>query len=159
MRSANWFQPPSLRLTVATLVVSSVASLALAFSTPTAIDVDGHRIVSDVPPITRGRDAYVPLRAITAGLGARTSYDAKTRVVSIVRNGDVLQLHVDDRRATLNGRRMTLAHAPFTVRGRVMVALGFVNRALGSTARYDSRQAKIDVTTPGVVAAGTDEGQ
>ncbi len=159
MKFASRLQPPSRALVGTTLVVSSLVSLALAFSTPTEISVDGIRVVSDVPAITRGHEAYVPLRAIGAGLGASTSFDAKTGVVAVVRGADTLRLRVNDRHATLNGAPMTLAHEPFTVRGRVMVSLGLMTRALGSTTRYDMRQAKIDVTTPGVVAAGTDENQ
>jgi hypothetical protein len=55
--------------------------------------------------------------------------------------------------ANLNGHRITLAHAPFTVRGRTMVPSAIVAEALGSSVRYDARRARVDLHTPGVVVA------
>ena len=57
---------------------------------------------------------------------------------------------VGDVHATLNGMPLTLKHAPFRVRGRVMVALNVVARAFNVRATYDPRTARIDVLTPGI---------
>ncbi len=61
-----------------------------------------------------------------------------------------MRLKVGDTRATVNGMPLTLKHAPFRVRGRVMVELKAVASAFNVRATYDSRTARIDVLTAGI---------
>ena len=150
--------PLNTRTLVATAAISLAASTALAFSHPAEITIDGHRVASDVPPVTTSQQAFLPLRAVTAGIGAHLNYNTKTRTVTVVRGVDRLKLHVGTRVASLNGHPIELSHAPFTVRGRTMVATRTVERALGPKVRYNARKATIDVfTTDTSVAAQSDD--
>jgi N-acetylmuramoyl-L-alanine amidase len=151
-------RPLSLRSLIATGAVALAASTALAFSRPATLAVNGRVVESDVPPVTDINRAYVPLRAVTASLGAHMAYDKATRTVTVIHGADRLKLRVGERRATLNGRPVHLAHAPFTVRGRTMVATRTIERALGPKVKYDARKATIDVftTDTSVAADGAD---
>ncbi len=140
---------PSRRLVVTTTVLATIAAVGMAISRPASLTVDGQRILSDVPPVTQAREAFVPLRAVAEGLGADMDYDAKTGTVQLSRGNDILKMHLGETQATLNGHPLQLAHAPFEVRGRTMVGLGVIARALGSHVRYDTTRANIDVVTPG----------
>jgi len=124
----------------------------MAFSRPAELVIDGQRVASDVPPVTLNRQAYVPLRAVTAGLGAQTRYDKASGTIEVIRGTDRLRMRVGDRSAILNGKRVTLKHAPFTVRGRTMVATRTIERALGPKVRYNPRTATIDVDTSDAAA-------
>jgi hypothetical protein len=144
-------------LTVATTgVIALVVSLMLTLSRPIELRVDGQRLVSDVPPVTTGVSelVYVPLRPLGEALGADTKYADKSGDIEVVRGDQTLHLKVGSTNATLNGMPMTLHHAPFRVRGRVMVGLKAVARAFGVRVNYDKRTARIDVNTPGVIEAG-----
>ncbi len=122
----------------------------LAFSRPIVVLVDGERVESDVAPVTTASDrAYVPLRSIADALGAETEADAKGGI-TVVLGGQVLRVRVGDAHATLDGMPLTLKHAPFRVRGRVMISLDAIARALHVRATYDPRQARIEVRTPGI---------
>ena len=140
---------PSVRTIVSTAALATVAAALLSLSKPVALRVDGHRMVSDVPPVTTAHGTYVPLRAVATSLGAQTAYDAKTGTIVLVRAGDTLRLRVGDRAATLDGTKMTLNVAPFAVRGRTMVPIATIAQAFGTAVRYDSARANIDVMTPG----------
>ncbi|MBV9720248.1 MAG: copper amine oxidase N-terminal domain-containing protein [Candidatus Eremiobacteraeota bacterium] len=132
-------------------VAALVASVVLAFSRPIGMFVDGERVVSDVPPVTTVNEkAFVPLRSIADALGAETEVDAKGGTTNVVLGGQSLRVRVNDQHATLNGMPFTLKHAPFRVRGRIMISLDAVARALHVHAKYDSRQARIEVVTPGI---------
>jgi hypothetical protein len=133
--------------------IATIASVSVAVSTPATMSVDGQRIEADVAPVTTVDHAYLPIRAIAQATGGVASFDELTRTVVVRRGHDVLTLKIGDREARLNGRRITLAHAPFTVRGRAMVPSGVIADALGSSVRYDRRAAKVDVHTPGVIVA------
>lgn len=148
---------PSRVLIATTALAATIASMGLVASRPTSLSIDGQRIASDVPPVVSRNRAYVPLRVVADGLGADTNYDAKSGAVELVRGSDTLRLRIGDRIATLNGNRMTLRHAPFTVRGRVMVSQETLSRAFGSKIRYDVVHAKVDVVTPGVLEAGAQQ--
>jgi hypothetical protein len=126
-------------------------STALAFSRPTEMLVNGQRVDTDVQPVTTtSSHAYVPLRTLADALGAETQVDGKTGNIAVVLGNTSLRLRVGDTHATLNGMPLTFKHAPFRVRGRVMVSLDQVARALNVRARYDSRNARIEVITPGI---------
>ena len=146
---------PSGRLIVATAATALVASLSLALATPATISVDGQRLASDVAPVTTpGGAAYLPLRAVAEAAGARTTFDMARAEIGVYRGTDVLLMHTGSTAATINGHQVTLAHAPFTVRGRTMVAGATIARAFGSTVHFDAKHSRVIVRTPGVVVAG-----
>lgn len=128
-----------------------VVSVVLAFSRPIEMLVDGERVDSDVAPVTTASaKAFVPLRSIADALGAETEVDARTGAVVVVLGGQSLQVRAGDTRASINGMPFTLKHAPFRVRGRVMISLDAVARALHVHTKYDPRDARIEVVTPGI---------
>jgi hypothetical protein len=131
--------------------VALLASALLALSRPIEMLVDGERVDTDVAPVTTASEkVFVPLRSIADALGAQTEVEGKGGAVNVVLGSQSLRLHVGENRATLNGMPFTFKHAPFRVRGRVMVSLDAVSRALHVHARYDPRNARIDVITPGI---------
>ena len=124
------------------------------------LSVDGQRIVSDVSPVTTRGAAYLPLRAVSEAAGAVTSFDASTNQLTVAHGTEVLRMTIGSRAATLDGRAVTLAHAPFTVHGRAMVRSNDIALALASAVKYDAARGRIDVRTPGAVIAGApDDGE
>jgi hypothetical protein len=145
---------PEGRLLALTAVTALVASLMFALSTPATISIDGQRIASDVAPVTTPVGTYLPLRAVAEAAGAQASFDDATGAVTLRRGSDTLVMRPGHAKAILNGRAIELARAPFTVRGRMMVAGATITRAFGSTVRFDSRHDRVIVRNPGVVVAG-----
>jgi hypothetical protein len=148
---------PSWRLIAGTAVVAVIASASLAFSHPATIDIDGQQIVSDVAPVTAGGVAYLPIRVVGEAAGAVTTFDADSRTIVVRHGTSVLTMNVGSRNATLDGRPVVLAHAPFVVHGRAMVRGVDVTAVLASNVRYDLRRDRIDVRTPGAVVAGASD--
>jgi hypothetical protein len=150
-RTAQLYSTMSLRRMALVAVVALVASTLLALSRPIVMLVDGERVDSDVPPVTTASaKAFVPLRSVADALGAETEVDPKTGAIAVVLGGESLRVHVGENRATVNGMPFTLKHAPFRVRGHVMISLDAVAHALRVRAKYDPRNARIEVITPGV---------
>ena len=145
---------PSGRLIAATAAIALTASVSLALSTPATISVDGQRLASDVAPVTTPSGAYLPLRAVAEAAGAQASFDPTNGDIVVHKGTDVLVMRAGTTAAKLNGHRITLAQAPFTVRGRVMVAGATVASTFGSSVRYDTARHRVLVRTPGVVIAG-----
>ena len=135
-----------------TAVAALSASALLAFSRPTIMMVDGERVESDVPPITT-TPAIAPssrcARSPTRSAPKPSSIPEPAKSTSI-RGNQSLRLRLGNTHATLNGMPMTLRHAPFRVRGRVMVSLNVVAQAFNVRASYDPRTARIDILSPGI---------
>ena len=144
------YRAPSFR-TLGTVATAALAvSALLVFARPVEMLVDGERIESDVPPVTTASDkVFVPLRTIADALGAQTVVAGRDRI-DVIRGTQSLRVHVGDSRATIDGVAVTLKHAPFRVRGRVMVELHAVASAFNVRASYDPRGARVEVLSPGI---------
>ncbi len=131
--------------------VAFVISAALAVSRPTVMLVNGERVEGDVPPVTTASArAFVPLRTIADALGAETQTAGRGGTIAVVLGSRSLRFRVGDTHATLNGMPLTLKHAPFRIRGRVMVSLDAVARAFNVRVRYDAKNSRIEVVSPGI---------
>jgi Copper amine oxidase N-terminal domain len=146
-------------MVLATGAAATVASVAVALSTPPTISIDGQRVASDVGPVTTASGAFLPLRAVSEAAGAEAGFDAKTGAITVRHGSDVLTMHLGSTKAIRNGHKVTLVHAPFTVRGRTMVSAATIEHTFGSTVRFDAKRDRVEVRTPGVVVApvGDDE--
>jgi hypothetical protein len=134
--------------------VAVIAATMGSLSAPVSLRVDGRSMVSDVPPVTTVKGTYLPLRVVAESLGADANYDPKSGTIELVRGSDTLRLRAGDRIATLNGNKMTLRTAPFSVRGRMMVAMTTIARAFKTHVHYDPSHAVVDVISNGTEEAG-----
>lgn len=146
------YRAPRLQTVILTAVIATMASALFALSRPIEIVVDGQHVQSDVPPVQGlSEKIYVPLRSVADALGAQTLIDGDT--IAVVRGNESLRVRVGDTHARFNGMPLTLKHAPFRVRGRVMIGLKAMANAFGIRASYNARTARIDIVTPGLGAA------
>lgn len=148
------YQAPSKGLLVTTVLLAALGSLAFTYSKPVEMRVDGQPVISDVPPVTAAHGAiYVPLRPVSDALGAETKYERASGDVLVTRGDRTVHFKMGSTHAKLNGMPVTLAHAPFRVRGRVMVGLRAVQKVFGVRVRFDKMTARVEVNTPGVYGA------
>jgi hypothetical protein len=144
------YSRPSNTTLAATLVLAVFGSLTFAFSKPVEVRLDGQPVLSDVPPVTAKSGVFVPLRPLSDALGAETKYERKSGDVVVTRGDQTMHLKVGSTNVKINGKTLTLHHAPFRVRGRVMVSLRAVQEAFGVRAKFDKMTARVDLNTPGV---------
>jgi hypothetical protein len=144
------YQAPSRVTFVATAVLALLGSLMFSYSKPVEMRVDGQSVISDVPPVTTPKGVYVPLRPVSDALGAETHYERKSGDVVVTRGDQVVHFKVGSTHARLNGMPLTLKHAPFRVRGRVMLSLHEVQQVFGVRVRFDKMTARVEVNSPGV---------
>lgn len=149
------YHKPSRTTLIATLVLALFGSLSFTLAKPVEVRVDGQPVISDVPPVTTSKGVFVPLRPVGDALGAETKYEHKSGDVVITRGDQTLRLKVGSLKAKVNGVSVTLKHAPFRVRGRVMVSLHAVQQVFGVRVKFDRMTARVDVNTPGVSEAAS----
>jgi hypothetical protein len=144
------YRRPSRTTLAATLILALFGSLTFALSNPVEVRVDGQPVISDVPPVTTPKGVFVPLRPLGDALGAETRYEHKSGDVLVTRGDQTLHLKVGSTHAKINGMPVTLKHAPFRVRGRVMVSLHAVQQVFGVRVKFNRTTARVEVNTPGV---------
>jgi hypothetical protein len=144
------YRRPSRTTLLATLVLAFFGSVAFAFSNPVEVRVDGQPVISDVPPVTTPKGVFVPLRPLGDALGAETHYEHKSGDIVVTRGDQTLHLKIGSTHAKINGMPVTLKHAPFRVRGRVMVSLHAVQQVFGVRVKFNRTTARVEVNTPGV---------
>jgi hypothetical protein len=144
------YRSPSKTTLAAALMLALLGSLTFAFSKPVEVRVDGQPVISDVPPVTTSKGVFVPLRPVSDALGAETRYEHKSGDVVVTRGDQTLHLKVGSTHARINGMPVTLKHAPFRVRGRVMISLPAVTQVFGLRAKFDKMTARVYLNTPGV---------
>jgi hypothetical protein len=145
------YRAPGFRALFATAAAALAASAFLVFASPADLLVDGQPVETDVPPVVTAADrVFVPLRTIADALGAQTLLGERGERIDVVRGHRSLRVKVGDDRATIDGMPLTLKHAPFRVRGRVMIELNVVASAFNVRASYDPRTARVNVFTPGI---------
>jgi hypothetical protein len=145
---------PSSKTVALTAGIAAIAATLGTLSAPLTVRVDGRSMISDVAPVTTVKGTYLPLRVVAESLGADANYDPKTGTIELTRAGDTLHLRAGETIATLNGKTMTLRSAPFSVRGRTMVATSTIARAFKTHVHYDPSHAIVDVVTDGTEEAG-----
>ena len=140
---------PRTQTLVITAILAAVCSALLTLSRPVEMLVDGQKVESDVPPVTTSaRNIYVPLRSLADALGAETILEGDK--ISVVRGTQSLRVQIGSTKGTINGMPFTMHHAPFRVRGRVMIGLKPITEAFGVRANYDSRTARVEILSTGL---------
>ncbi|HET9029958.1 MAG TPA: stalk domain-containing protein [Candidatus Aquilonibacter sp.] len=146
MREYRW---PRLQTLVLTAVIAAACSVMVSLSHPVEMLVDGQRVATDVPPVTTAKQRiFVPLRSIADALGAETIVQGDK--IFVVRGTQSLRVELGSRRATINGMPFTMAHAPFRVRGRVMIGLKPISDAFAVHATYNARTARVEILSGNV---------
>lgn len=149
------YQAPSRAALVTTATLALLGSLAFVYSNPIEMRVDGQPLITDVPPVTTPKGIYVPLRPVGDALGAETRYEHKSGDVVVTRGDQVMRVRVGSTHAKVNGMPLTLKHAPFRVRGRVMVSLREVQQLFGVRVKFDKTTARVEFDTPGISDASS----
>lgn len=116
--------------------------------------VNGAVVRADVPPVIVDGRTLVPIRVVSESLGAQVSWEATTRVATIVSGASQIVLKVGEVRATVDGAPVTLDSPARIINGRTMVPIRFVGEALGATVAWDATKRQVSVTrTPAVKAS------
>lgn len=93
--------------------------------------INHERYILEQPPLVVNGRSMVPLRFFTEALGAGVTWNAADRSVH-VENGDIsATLYINNRKATVNGKVVTLDAAPMILSGRTLVPVKFISEVLG----------------------------
>ncbi len=92
---------------------------------------------TQVVPVTKNQTTLVPVRFISEKLGAKVSYEQKTKLITISMNGKIIKMTVGKSEMTVNGTKVKLAVPATAFNQRTFVPLRAVSEAFGKKVFYD----------------------
>jgi hypothetical protein len=110
--------------------------------------VDASVIAFEVEPVPIDGTTLVPVRPLFEAMGLTVDWNAAKRQVTVMKEGLVIMLRIDDRQAVVNGRSSALNQAPKVIDGSTMVPLRFIGEATGAIVHWDATFREISIITP-----------
>ena len=97
-------------------------------------------------PIIKSGRTLVPIRVVAESMGADVDWNDDTRTVTIVKDGTVVTMRIDNTVITKNGDGIALDVPPMLMSGRTLVPLRAVAESFGSTVDWNDDQELITIT-------------
>jgi hypothetical protein len=116
-------------------------------SRPVQVAFDGQRIAFDVQPRVEAGLPIAPFRHIFEHTGGEVMWVPGSRVVRAVNADREVVISIGKGKAQVNGAQVTMDRAAFIEKGRTIVPLSFVGRALDVDVKYDAATGRIQITS------------
>ncbi|MDQ3812554.1 MAG: stalk domain-containing protein [Armatimonadota bacterium] len=111
------------------------------------VHLNGQPLATSVPPMNlRGR-TVVPMRDIFEALGASVQWNPVSQGITATKGATTINLQINNRSASINGRQVWLAQPPLLHRGSTMVPLRFVSEALGANVDWNPNMELVSIDT------------
>lgn len=111
------------------------------------IEIDGEKLLCDVPPIIINDRTMVPLRAIFEALSADVQWDGETQKITGTKNGTEVILFIGNTFATISGKASELDSPPVIVESRTLVPVRFISEAMGCQVYWDGEKRQVNITS------------
>jgi phosphate transport system substrate-binding protein len=121
------------------LALSIVLTLSVtAFAAnPVKLIVDGTTLSTEATPIIINGTTVVPISAVSSAFGALTTWDAKTRKVTVNTASKIIVLTLNSKTALVNNVPKTMQGPATIVSGRTMVPVRFIAETLGADVNFE----------------------
>jgi len=115
---------------------------------PIQLNINGKSVHTINAPTMINNTIYVPIRGVLQEIGATVSWSPASRnQVIIKRKNTTIQLNVNQTKAVVNGKSVTLDAPAKNINGSVMVPLRFISQAAGAKVNWDQNTYTAAVTT------------
>ncbi|MDD3654784.1 MAG: copper amine oxidase N-terminal domain-containing protein [Desulfotomaculaceae bacterium] len=109
------------------------------------VEVNGHSIDFDVPPVIINGRTLVPVRKIADALGCTTNWDP-SGYVTVENNNTYIYFEINNKVAYVDGEEYLLDVPPMIIGDRSLVPLRFISEALGLNVDWDDNSRLITIS-------------
>lgn len=127
------------------LLAGTLPVVHAADTRPVLVVVEGTTL--DVPSLVISNRVMAPYRVVAERLGARVSWNAGERSVTVTDGDTVIKLTVGQAVAVSNGRQIRLDAAPALVNGRIYVPLRFLGTGLGWRVNWEAATRTVQLNS------------
>jgi hypothetical protein len=110
--------------------------------------VNGREVAMDISPVAEKGRVFLPARFVANALDipdSNISWDQDTATVTIVKNGDTVQMSLGSNKILVNGEPIYMDVEPKVLPGRVLIPFRYLAEALGAEVIWD--EAEPDTVT------------
>ncbi|WP_257008389.1 L,D-transpeptidase family protein [Bacillus sp. FJAT-45350] len=119
---------------------------------PIKVKVNNKELALPQEPIVRNGRILVPIRGIFEELGATVSWNPSNQTVHAWNQTTNVSLGIGDRKATVNGKIVSLDVPAITQSGRTLVPVRFISESLGASVSWSGEKRLLTINhTPKVV--------
>ena len=118
--------------------------MLLSTKTPTAIH-DGNKLTLQSPAVIRDGSTLTPARFVAESFGASVEWVASERKVVITKDETKIELVIDSKTATVNGKEVELAQPACIIDNYTYTPARFVAENLGCTVGWDAQTKTVFV--------------
>ncbi len=116
-----------------------------AFSQPVSVDVDGHGVYFDVPPIIIDGSTYVPMRAVLEEMGLSVLWNSAAREAAVTDGKITVTAALGSTGVSVDGERRTVSAPPVMLGGRVMLPVRAFAEIFGFNVGWDNRRRAVTI--------------
>ncbi len=109
------------------------------------IKVNGIAVKSDVSPIIKDDRTLVPARAIFEQLGAKITWDEKSKQVGVTLGEYNILLTINNKKASVNNKNVEMDVPAQILKNRTLIPLRFVGEQLNLNVSWDAAQKLVSV--------------
>ncbi|GIO29250.1 MULTISPECIES: stalk domain-containing protein [Paenibacillus] len=118
-----------------------------------SITLDGYPLSFPVEPTVLKGATMVPFRAISEALGIQVVWNQKEqKITAMKQNGDgsskQVVLTIGSKNAVVDGKNVSLAIAPQSIRNSTMIPLSFFSQQFGAGVAWDQPTQTVSITSP-----------
>jgi len=124
--------------------------VALGIALLVCLLIPAQSFANDQPLVIQGKVVQermlVPLRSVSAGLGAVVSWDQKAKVVTIAYRSTIITLPLQSQKVMINDQALLLDVPAQIDQGVTYVPIRFVSQALGGTITWNTSNRTADIS-------------
>lgn len=99
----------------------------------------------DIAPFIDKDRTYLPIRNVAEAIGLEVSYDNNTRTATFKQNNDILQIKIDTKKATKNGKPYEMEVTPLLENDRLVAPISVIGKAFNKTVSTRTENKKTDI--------------
>ncbi|MCH5187156.1 MAG: leucine-rich repeat protein [Oscillospiraceae bacterium] len=119
----------------------------LNFSTQITVDVNGHGLYFDAPPVIIDGSAYVPMRAILEKMGLSVYWNSPAQEVTVSSESTLVTATVGSTAVTVNGEERTINAPPIFFCERVMLPVRDFAEIFGFDVSWDDQLRRVIINS------------
>ncbi|MCP3746723.1 copper amine oxidase N-terminal domain-containing protein [Paenibacillus sp. A3M_27_13] len=123
-------------------------SMASAKAKPLQLNVNENLLTDMKSPMVLNDTSFIPVRVIESLGGYKVGWNSKSKTITVIHDGDSLQLTVGNNVALKNHKKISLSTPPVMKDGTTYVPLRFISENFNAIVDWDSKNNGIAIINP-----------
>ncbi|ASA24504.1 stalk domain-containing protein [Paenibacillus donghaensis] len=107
--------------------------------------LNGTKQAIDVAPIEKDGTTYVPIKVVMDAFGGTAMWDQTAKKIMVLRGAKAMDLTVNKKDYTLNGKRQSAEVSPIILQSRTLVPLRLVSEQLGLQVKWEQKTKTVTI--------------